>query len=75
MKVEAPADLQGRMYACRQRAKMIGTALQAITHSELCEPDTDTLNALGAVALELSEELEAIERAYGSEANAEGGAR
>ena len=61
MKVEAPKDLQGRMYLCQQRAKMIGSALQAIANSELQAPDVDSLNALGAVALELCDELAGLE--------------
>ena len=55
MKVEAADDLQGRMIRCEQREKMIGAALVALAHSEVEDPDPDTLDALGQVAFELAE--------------------
>lgn len=63
MKTDAPNDLQGRMIACQQRATMIGKALEAFASSDRDDPDPDALEALGAVALELAEEIGAIEAA------------
>lgn len=70
MKVKFSNDLHGRMIRCQNRAKMIGTTLQAIAHSDLEDPDRDSLQELGEVAIELAEELDKWWAAYG-----DGGAR
>lgn len=69
MKVDQPTDLHGRLITTTMRAKMIGHALLAIGHSDFIAPDRDSLSALGEVAEELSDELEAITVAYLDEAN------
>jgi hypothetical protein len=69
MKVDTPNDLQGRLIRCQERAKMIGFALEAIGHSDLQDPDRDALEGFGAAALELADELRAIEEAYVDKAN------
>ncbi len=61
---EAPDDLDGRMFQLEGRAKMIGCALQALSHSALRSPDPDTLYAFGQLALEMAEEIEAVRNAY-----------
>ena len=70
MKVEFPDDLDGRMIHCAQRAKLIATTLQAWSVSQLDAPNLDALYALGSVAEELAEEIEAIQAAANAVENA-----
>ncbi len=69
MKVDAPSDVQGRIIRCTHRAKLIADTLDAFAHTEVKDPDRDSLTALGLVAEELADELGLIEQAYLGEAN------
>jgi len=60
MKVDFVNDLDGRLTACAQRAKLIAKTLQAFGTSDHDAPDGEALYALGMVAEELADELEAI---------------
>ena len=68
MKVTYPDNLQGRITACTHRARLLSDALSAFGDPEH-EPSADALYALGDIADELADKLEAIERAYVTEAN------
>lgn len=58
---DAPRDTDGRMFVAERRARLIGQSLYALIHCEGdIEVDHETIKDFGTMAMELADELAAI---------------
>jgi hypothetical protein len=58
---DAPTDTDGRMFVAERRARLIGQSLYALIHCEGdIEVDHETIKDFGTMAMELADELAAI---------------